>query len=353
MCRRFEKRFFRSDFRKNLKFKIETLKLVGISLIAFVFVATGAVATAQLPPKTAKVGFLMSGVGSSVRLASFRREFLKLGYFEGKNVTFESRAANFNNDRLPALADELAKLKVDVIVTPGANDTRAAKNATTTIPIVFLGTVSDPVSLGLVESLARPGGNVTGFTSIGSVLAGKRLALLKEVIPKLSRVAVLWNPQNAGSAEVWKESQAPAKVLGLQLHSMAVNSADKFESAFKDAVKSRNGALIMTGGGLIATNHKLIVDLAAKNRLPTIFNSKAEVANGGLMSYGHDEIEAYRRPAVMVDKILKGAKPADIPVEQPTKFEFIVNLKTAKQIGLTIPPNVLARADRVFDRREP
>ena len=220
----------------------------------------------------------MSGSGSSARLASFRREFLKLGYVEGKNVTFESRAADFNYDRLPALADELIKLKVDVIVTPGANDTRAAKNATTTIPIIFLGTVSDPVSLGLVESLARPGGNVTGFTSIGSVLAGKRLALLNEVIPKLSRVAVLWNPQNTGSAEVWKESQVPAKVLGLQLHSMAVNSADKFESAFKEAVKAQSGALIMTGGGLIATNHKLIVDLAAKNRLPTIFNSKAEVA---------------------------------------------------------------------------
>jgi len=317
-------------------------------IIAIVLALTGTTIEAQLVPKTAKIGFLMSGAGSSVRLASFRRELLKLGYVEGKNVTFESRGANFNYDRLPYLADELVKLKVDVIVTPGANDTRAAKNATTTIPIIFLGTVSDPVSLGLVESLARPGGNVTGFTSIGSVLAGKRLALLNEVIPKLSRVAVLWNPQNPGSAEVWKESQAPAKVLRLQLHSMAVNSADKFESAFKEAVKAQSGALMMTGGGLIGTNHKLIVDLAAKNRLPTIFNSKTEVEDGGLMSYGHDEIEAFRRPAVMVDKILKGAKPSDIPVEQPTKFEFVINLKTAKQIGLTIPPNVLARADKVI-----
>jgi putative ABC transport system substrate-binding protein len=315
--------------------------------IGIVLLLTGTI-EAQLAPKRAKVGFLMSGSGSSARLASFRREFLKLGYVDNKNVTFESRAADFNYDRLPSLADELVKLKVDVIVTPGANDTRAAKNATTTIPIVFLGTVSDPVSLGLVESLARPGGNVTGFTSIGSVLASKRLALINEVIPNLSRVAVLWNPQNTGSAEIWKESHVAAKVLGLQLHSMAVNSADQFESAFKQAVKAQSGALIMTGGGLIAANHKLIVDLTTKNRLPAIFNSKAEVANGGLISYGHDEVEAFLRPAVMVDKILKGAKAADLPVEQPTKFELAINLKTAKQIGVTIPANVLARADRVI-----
>jgi putative ABC transport system substrate-binding protein len=174
------------------------------------------------------------------------------------------------------------------------------------------------------------------------------LALLKEVIPNLSRVAVLWNPQNSGSAQVWKESQAPAKVLSLQLHSMAVHSADNFESAFKDAIKTQTGALIMTGGGLISTNQKLIVDLAAKNRLPAIFNSKSEVVSGGLMSYGHDEIEPFRRPAVMVDKILKGAKPSDLPVEQPTRFELVINLKPAKQIGLTIPQEVLARADKVI-----
>ena len=326
--------------REKLK---SPLKRGALWAIGIVLLLTGTTIQAQLPLKPAKVGFLMSGSGSSARLASFRREFLKLGYIEGKDVIFEARAAEFNYDRLPALADELIKLKVDVIVTPGANDTRAAKNATTTIPIIFLGTVSDPVSLGLVESLARPGGNVTGFTSIGSVLAGKRLALIKEVIPGLSRVAVLWNPQNTGSAEVWKESQGAAKLLGLQLHSMAVNSADQFESAFKQAVKAQSGAIIMTGGGLIAANHKLIVDLTTKNRLPTIFNSTAEVANGGLMSYGHDEVEAF-----LLDKILKGAKPTDLPVEQPTKFELVINLKTAKQIRMTIPPNVLARADKVI-----
>src|ERR1041384_2926129 len=195
------------DREKNVKSpsKCGALWAIGIVL------AFAGTIEAQVPPKTVKIGFLMSGSESSARLAAFRREFLKLGYVEGRNVTFESRAANFNNDRLPALADELVKLKVDVIVPPGANDTRAAKNATTTIPIVFLGTVSDPVSLDIVESLARPGGNVTGFTGIGSVLAGKRLELVNEVIPKLARVAVLWNPQNIGSAEVWKESQLAAK----------------------------------------------------------------------------------------------------------------------------------------------
>ena len=315
--------------------------------IGIILALTFTTIEAQPIPK-AKIGFLMSGSGSSARLGAFRREFLQLGYVEGRNVTFESRAANFDYDRLPALAAELVKLKVDVIVTPGANDTRAAKNVTTTIPIVFLGTVSDPVSLGLIESLSKPGGNVTGFTSIGSVLAGKRLELLTEVIPKLSRVAMLWNPQNTGSAQVWKESQLAAKELRLQLQSLEVNSTDKFESAFKDAIKTQTGALIMTGGGLISTNHKLIVDLAAKNRLPVIFNSKGEVVSGGLMSYGHDEIEPFRRPAVMVDKILKGAKPSDLPVEQPTKFELVINLKAAKQIDLTIPPHLLARADKII-----
>ena len=213
---------------------------------------------------------------------------------------------------------------------------------------MFLGAVSDPVSLGLVDSLARPGGNITGFTTIGSVLAGKRLELLKETIPKLTRVAVLWNPENEGSAEVWKESQRPAKELGLQLYSIAVNSAEKFESGFKEAVKAHSGALTVTGGALIANNQKQVINLAAKSRLPAMYNRAIDVVDGGLMSYGPDESERYRRAAVMVDKILKGAKPADLPVEQPTKLELIINLKAAKQIGLTIPPNVLVRADKVI-----
>jgi putative ABC transport system substrate-binding protein len=276
------------------------------------------------------------------------REFAKLGYVEGKNVAFEFRNANTQYDRLLALAEELVRLKVDVIVTPGSNDTRAAKNATKTIPIVFLSAVSDPVSLGLVDSLARPGGNITGFTTIGSELAGKRIELLKETISKLTRVAMLWNPKNEGSAQVWKESQVPAKEMGLQLYSMAVNSAAEFESAFREAVRARSGALAVTGGALIANNLKQIINLAAKHRLPAIYNRAIDVVNGGLMSYGHDESERYRRAAVMVDKILKGAKPADLPVEQPTKFELMINLKTAKALSLTIPPIVLMRAERVI-----
>ena len=207
---------------------------------------------------------------------------------------------------------------------------------------------ADPVVAGLVDSLARPGGNITGFTDIGAVLAGKRLELLKETVPKLTRVAVLWDPQNQSSAQVWKESQLPARELGLQLHSMEVSSADKYESAFKEAAKARSGALASTSNALANSNQKRIADLATKNRLPAIYPREDWITNGGLMSYGPDRADVYKRVAVFVDKILKGTKPADLPVEQPTKFEFLINLKTAKQIGLTIPPNVLARADRVI-----
>jgi ABC-type uncharacterized transport system substrate-binding protein len=307
-------------------------------------------AEAQQPAKMPKIGTLSSGPLSRPWRASFQREFQKLGYVEGRNVIFIHRSADTNYDRLPALAEELVRLEVDVIITPGSNDTRAAKNATKTIPIVFLGAGSDPVVLGLVDSLARPGGNLTGVSNIASALAGKRLELLKETLPKLSRVAVLWNPQNAGSTQVWKESQVPAKELGLQLHSIAVNSADEFESEFKKAVKARSGALAITAGALLTTNQKQIISLAAKYRLPDISAGGEFVANGGLMSYGPDRIEPYQRAAVMVDKILKGAKPADLPVEQPTKFELAINLKTAKALGLTIPQSMLYRADKVIKK---
>src|SRR6185369_8304105 len=210
---------------------------LSILLIALCFSAD-----AQQPAKVPKIGFLSSGPAARAWRGSFQREFEKLGYVDGKNVNFIHRFADNNYDRLPALAEELVVLKVDVIITPGSNDTRAAKNATKSIPIVFLGAGSDPVSLGLVDSLARPGGNLTGVSSIGSALVGKQLELLKETIPGLSRVGVVWNPQNAGSAQVWKESQLPAKELGLQLHSMAINSADDLESGFKNAVKMHSGA---------------------------------------------------------------------------------------------------------------
>src|SRR6266545_3351953 len=325
------------------------MKKAGVVSILFVvgLLAVAVIAGAQQPAKVAKIGWLSiglySGPGSTIR--GLPPELRALGYVEGMNIAFDYRYAENKLDRLPALADELVRLKVDVLVTPGTPAAIAAKNATRTIPIVFF-RVSDPVPLGLVYNLSRPGGNVTGFTEISEVLAGKRLELFKETVPKLSRVAVLWNPQNPGNAQQWKESQLPARELGLQLHSMEVSSADKYESAFKEAAKARSAALAVTSSPLVSSSRKQIADLATKHRLPAIYPRADYVESGGLMSYGADRAEPYGRAAVMVDKILKGTKPADIPVEQPTKFELIINLKTAKQIGLTIPPNVLARADK-------
>ncbi|HEY7217171.1 MAG TPA: ABC transporter substrate-binding protein [Candidatus Binatia bacterium] len=278
---------------------------------------------------------------------SFRREFRALGYVEGKNIVLEYRSAEDKLDRLPALAEELVRLKVDVLLASATPAAVAAKNATRTIPIVFYGGF-DPVALGLVDSLAWPGGNVTGFTSIAVALAGKRLELLKETVPKLSRVAVLWDTQNPGSAQQWKESQLPARQLGLQLHSIEVSSADKFESAFKEATKARSAAVAVLASPFYYSNRKQLADLAIKTGLPAMYPRGEFVAGGGLMSYGSDRTESLKRAAVFVDKILKGAKPADLPVEQPKKFELIINLKAAKQIGLTIPPNVLVRANKVI-----
>jgi putative tryptophan/tyrosine transport system substrate-binding protein len=321
-------------------------KVIGFALSAMLFAFSFSV-EAQQSAKVPKVGWLGARPGGAGGPETIRRMLRDLGYVEGKNIAFEQRFADNKLDRLPALADELVRLKVDVLVTPGINEALAAKNATRTIPIVFM-ISADPVVAGLVDSLARPGGNITGFTDIGAVLAGKRLELLKETVPNLSRVAVLWDSQNPSSAQAWKESQLPARELGLQLHSMEVSSADKFESAFKETTKVRSGALASTSSALANSNQKRIAGLATKNRLPAIYPRDDWVASGGLMSYGPDRADLYRRGAVFVDKILKGTKPADIPVEQPTKFEFIINLKAAKQIGLTIPPNVLVRADRVI-----
>jgi putative ABC transport system substrate-binding protein len=277
----------------------------------------------------------------------FWQEFRKFGYVEGKNIVTEHRNADNKLDRLPALAEELVRLKVDMIVTGGTNAALAAKKTTTTIPIIMFN-VSDPVADGLVDSLARPGGNITGFSIISGVLAGKRLELLKEAIPKLARVAVLWDPKNRGSSGQWKESQLVARELRLQLHSMEISSPDKLEDAFREAVKARSGALTVTQNPILTSNRSRFVELAAKHRLPAMYSQGDFVESGGLMSYGADQTESYRRVAVMVDKILKGTKPADIPVEQPTKFEFVINLKAAKQIGLTIPPDLLVRAQRVI-----
>jgi putative ABC transport system substrate-binding protein len=315
-------------------------------LVVLVF-ALSLPAQAQQPTKIPKVGWLSLRPASNMGQEVIVRMLRDLGYVEGKNIAFEYRYADNKLDRLPAIAEELVRLKVDVILTPGTPGALALKNATRTIPIVFTD-VTDPVAVGLIDSLARPGGNVTGFTSIEAVLAGKRLELLKETVAKLSRVAVLWNPQDPSSAQQWKESQLAARELRLQLHSMEVSSADKLESAFKVAIEARSAALSVISSALAASNQKRIVELAANNRLPAIYVQGSYVSNGGLMSYGADQAERHRRVAVFVDKILKGTKPADIPVEQPMKFEFIINLNAAKQIGLTIPPNVLVRAQKVI-----
>jgi putative ABC transport system substrate-binding protein len=298
-------------------------------------------------PKIGWLGVRAAGPGGGYEL--LRRELRALGYVDSKNIAFEYRSGENKIDRLPALADELVRVKVDVLLAAATTEAVAAKKATRTIPIVFF-SAADPVALGLVDSLARPGGNITGFTNSSSVLAGKRLELLKEIIPNLSRVAVLWNPADPAAALQWKESQLAARELGLQVHSTEVSSVDRFESAFKEAIQAGSAALTLTANHLSVSNQKTIAEFAAKNRMPVIYNRGGEdfLASGGLMSYGYDRNEPYKRAAVYVDKILKGTKPADLPVEQPTKFELMINLKAAKQIGFTIPPNVLARADNVI-----
>jgi putative ABC transport system substrate-binding protein len=290
--------------------------------------ALGISAQAQQPPKVAKVGWLGLRPGGGSQ-ETIRRLLSEMGYLAGKNIAFEYRNADNKLDRLPGLADELVGLKVDVLLAPGGNEALALKKATTTIPIVFFSAI-DPVVAGLVDSLARPGANITGFTTIASVLSGKRLELLKETVPKLTRVALLWDPKEPVSTQQWKESQLPARELGLQLHSMEVSSADKYESAFKVALQERSSAVAVTSNALANSNQKRIADLAKKNRLPAISHRREFVDYGGLFSYGPGDAERFSRAAVMVDKILKGTKPADIPVEQPTKFELVINFKTAK-----------------------
>jgi putative ABC transport system substrate-binding protein len=321
-------------------------KLSSFALCAVLFALCSS-AEAQQQAKVAKIGWLGARPASAGGQETIRRMLRDLGYVEGKNIAFEYRYADNELDRLPALADELVRLKVDLLLTPSTPEALAAKKASMTIPIVFI-SVGDPIAAGLVDSLARPGGNITGFTNISAVLAGKRLELLKETVPKLSRLAVLWDSLSPSVTQVRKESQLAARELGLQLHFMEVSNANQYEVVFKEATKARSVALAVIQSPFMNSHQKLITDLATRHRLPAIYPRGDWVANGGLMSYGPDQVEPYRRVAVFVDKILKGTKPAEIPVEQPTKFEFIINLRTAKQIGLTIPPNVLVRADKVI-----
>jgi putative ABC transport system substrate-binding protein len=322
----------------------ERIFLLALSSLLF---ALSAPVEAQRATKTPKIGVLRAASGPESSPELYLRAFRELGYVEGKNIAFEFRYSEGKLERLPVLVDELVRLKVDVLVASSTSAALAAKNAAKTIPIVFLN-VSDPVASGLIDSLPRPGGNITGIASIDSVLAGKRLELLKETIPNLSRVAVLWNAQDRGSTQQWNESQLSARELGLQVHSMEISSADKLEGAFKEASKTLSTALSVTQHPLAASNRKRIVDLAIKNKLPAIYSRGDYVAIGGLMSYGVDQAEPSRRVASMVDKILKGAKPADLPVEQPTKFELLINFKTANALGLAIPPVVMMRAEKVI-----
>jgi putative tryptophan/tyrosine transport system substrate-binding protein len=327
---------FKSGFR-NLKSAI----LSGALLFALCLTVS-----AQQPGKVPRIGFLITG-GQSDRFEAFRRGLRDLNYVEGKNIIIEHRQTEGKVERLNQLAAELMRLKPDVIVAGSTQDVLAAKSVNSTIPIVMV-TVGDPVTSGLVDSLARPGGNITGVTTLSPDVNGKRLELLTETVSKPSRVGVLWNPQGSGSPLSWKESQLAAQSLGVPLHSIEVRSPDELRTAFESAIKARTVALVVTSNPLFSANQNRIVELASKNRLPTIYGTKEAVEAGGLMSYGTSYTDLYRRAAVFVDKILKGTKPSDLPVEQPMKFEFVINLKAAKQIGLTIPPNVLTRADRVI-----
>ena len=337
----------RSDNRKS---KIKNPKWLRLLLFAFVLMMAGAVSQAQQPARIHRIGILSAASTSfySARIEALRQRLRELGYVEGKNIIIDSRYAEGKLERLPDLAAELVRLKVDVIVSAPTQAALAAKKASASIPIVFTDIAADPAGIGLVSSLARPGGNITGLNVIAADLDGKRLELLKESFPKVARVALLWQSGGTRGNLTFTEMEAAAKALGLKLLSLEVRSLDDFEGAFARAERDGAQALITTPNPLINTQHRQVLDFAAKNRLPAMYQTGEWVEAGGLMSYAPNFTDLWRRAADFVDKILKGAKPADLPVEQPTKFDFLVNLKTAKQIGVTIPPNVLARADRVI-----
>jgi putative ABC transport system substrate-binding protein len=325
---------------------------LAILFLAFVLVVCGAVAQAQQTKKVPRIGYLSSGdlASESTRSEAIRLALRELGYIEGQNIAIEYRYAEGKQDRYPELAAELVRLKVDIIVVSGGYRTiQAAKNATKTIPIVMVGRGIDPVVAGLVESLARPGGNVTGITNLTGELGGKRLELLKEAVPKLARVAVLYEPANPASVRDVKEIlPVAARALKLTIQPWEVRDANGFEKVFAALNKQRPDGLYVTSGPLTRDNRKRIAGFALKSRLPSMYGTREPVDAGGLMYYGADLVDSYRRVAYYVDRILKGAKPADLPVEQPTKFELVINLKTAKQIGLTIPQSMLYRADKVI-----
>jgi putative tryptophan/tyrosine transport system substrate-binding protein len=343
------KLFLSKSCSANRKSKIENLKWLGLSVIAFVLLVAGAVAQAQQPTKVPRIGFLIGASASTnvARLDAFRQGLRALGYVERKNIVIEYRYAEGKPNRLPGLAAELVRLKVDVIVTAGSASTRSAKQATVTIPIV-MAIDDDPVGSGFAASLARPGGNITGLSGLAPEISGKQLDLLREIVPKLSRVAVLGDVTRPGIPQALREINLAADAVRVQIQFLEVREPKDIETAFRAAGEKRAEALLMLGSPVLISHRRQLADLAVKSRLPAIYRNLEFVEDGGLMAYGASLSDSYRRAATYVDKILKGAKPADLPVEQPKKFELVINLKAAQQIGLTIPPNVLARADKVI-----
>ena len=318
-------------------------------LLATALLTTATPAKAQQPKKVARIGFLssLSPTVVSDRVEAFRQGLRELGYVEGKNIIIDWRYAQGKTERLPDLAAELVRLNVDVIVTGGPAVNRFAKEATHTIPII-LAFDNDPVGNGFAASLARPGGNITGLSTHYPEISGKQLELLKDIIPRLSRVAVLGNSTVPGNAQALRETERAAGVFGVKLQYVEIENPEEIESAFRAARKGHADAVLVLGSQVVTSHAKQFAELAAKSQLPAIYWSPEFVEAGGLMTYSVSITDLFRRAATYVDKILKGAKPAELPVEQPTKFELIINLKAAKQIGLTIPPNVLLRADKVI-----
>jgi putative ABC transport system substrate-binding protein len=329
--------------------RIQNLKWGGIVAIIVTLAMGGAAALAQQPKKVPRIGFLssLSPTVVSDRMEAFRQGLRELGYVEGKNIVIEWRYAEGKTERLPDLAAELVRFKVDAIVTGGPAVNRFAKEATGTIPII-MAFDNDPVGNGFAASLARPGGNITGFSTHYPEISGKQLELLKEVVPRLSRVAVLGNSTVPGNAQALRETELAAGAFGVKLQYLDIQNPQEIETAFRAASKGRADAVLVLGSQVVTSHPKQFVELAVKSRLPAIYWSPEFVEAGGLITYSVSITDLFRRTAIYVDKILKGSKPADLPVEQPTKFELVINLKAAKQIGLTIPPNVLARADRVI-----
>jgi ABC-type uncharacterized transport system substrate-binding protein len=322
---------------------------LNVRLLLTVLLFTVCPAEAQQQKKIPRIGYLTTASLSAfaTRTEAFRQGLRELGYIERKNILIEYRYADGKPDRVPALADELVRMKVDVIVTGGAPASLAAKDATRTIPIV-MASDADPVGSGVVASLARPGGNITGFSTLATEVGGKRLELLKEIVPRLSHLAVFGTSTYPGNTQALKEMEVDAGAFGVKLQYLDVLDSNDIANAFRKASKAHADAVLVLASPVFISQRTRITDLVIKNRVPAIYPNGEYVEDGGLMSYGANNADLFRRTARYVDKILKGAKPADLPVEQPMKFEFIVNLKAAKQIGLTIPPNVLARADRVI-----